>query len=185
MLGLISPDVYSEPDELQYEETVTCPIVDPWRTLDFLSQHKDNPWREQKRRERLTRNKIVMLRHFILSSCTVLTSYCRLLHIKAFYQLWSKKGFLLPWFSLAYGWRWGRNLPTSPHRRLVNVPILCISSVGRTTHLLLFAFYASLGKLFFSHLKIFLGRNMLPSALPLCCNYLLWSQTVRQCVVLQ
>lgn len=48
--------------------------------------------------------------------------------------------------------------------------MLCVSSVGRTTHLLLFDLYASLGRLFFTHLKIFLRRNMLPSASPLCCN---------------
>lgn len=52
----------------------------------------------------------------------------------------------------------------------MNVPMLCVSSVGRTTHLLLFDLYASLGGLFFTHLKIFLRRNMLPSASPLCCN---------------
>lgn len=47
----------------------------------------------------------------------------------------------------------GVESPRVPHRRLANVPILCVSSVGRTAHLLLLAFYASLGRLFFLPLE--------------------------------
>lgn len=47
----------------------------------------------------------------------------------------------------------GVESPRVPHRRLANVPIMCVSSVGRTTHLLLLACYASLGRLFFLPLE--------------------------------
>lgn len=110
-----------------------------------------------------------MSRYFVLSSCAGLTFHCRLPKLRP--SLSSGEGRISPTLILPSRWLWwGRNLPTSPHRRLVNVPMLCVSSVGRTTHLLLFDLYASLGRLFFTHLKIFLRRNMLPSASPLCCN---------------
>lgn len=47
----------------------------------------------------------------------------------------------------------GVESPRVPHRQLANVPIMCVSSVGRTTHLLLLACYASLGRLFFLPLE--------------------------------
>lgn len=108
----------------------TCPIVEPWRTLKIsIHSTKTTPQSEQKRRERPTRNITVISGHFVLNSYTELTLPCQILQIKAFYQLWGRKGFFLPWFSIAYGWGWGRNPPTSPHRRLANVPMACISSI--------------------------------------------------------
>lgn len=69
-----------------------------------------------------------------------------------------RKGFSYPSSPLAYGLRWGVGGVESlriPHRRLANVPIVCISSVGRTAPLLLSAFYASGGggRLFFLPLE--------------------------------
>lgn len=170
----LHPAVHQQPNSsVKKQFNITYPIVAPWRTPGISTYStKITPQSEQKRRERPARKTTGVSRHFSLtavpSSHHVVISKCR-----PSLSVMEKGRFLLPRFSLAYGWRWGRNLPTSPHRRLVNVPIVCISSVGRTTHLLLFAFYASLRKLFFSRLKIFLGRNMLPSAIPRCCNCLL------------
>lgn len=109
--------------------------------------------------------------HFMPRPYPRLTWCCHLLHIKTSSLEW-RKNFSYP--VLPGIWRQvGVGSPHIPHRRLANVPIVCISSVGRTTHLLLLDSYASWGRLFFSHLKTFLGRNMLPSAMPLCCNCLL------------
>lgn len=166
------------------QSDIPGPSAHPWRRLK-ISFHsiKVTPWREQER-ERLASRMTALLKHFIFNDFLRAHLNCRLLHIKSSSQLWRKKEFLLPWFSLAYGWRWGRNLPTS-HTDCLWMYRSCAFPLLDEQLIFYSAFYASLGRLFFFHLKIFLGRNMLPSAMPLCCNYILWSQTVRQHVVPQ
>lgn len=136
--------------------------------LPFAAQRQ--PLKVSKKgRERLTRYITVVSWHFALSSCAKPALHCHLPKLRP--SISFGEGRISPTLILPNIWLWwGRNLPTSPHRRLVNVPMVCVSSVGRKTHLLLLDSYASLGRLFFTHLKIFLRRNMLPSASPLCCN---------------
>lgn len=59
--------------------------------------------------------------HVLLSSCPN----------SGFLSVSGKEGFLLPGFSPAYGWGRGRNLPAAPHRQLVKVLTVCVSSVGQ------------------------------------------------------
>lgn len=101
---------------------------------DLYSQHRDSPSKGR----RPPRNLPVGSGHLVLSSHTELTFHCHLLQMQAFSGLWRRRGFLLPGFSLAYGWGWGPNLPTSPHRRLVNAPTTSISSVGQPSFTLWF-----------------------------------------------
>lgn len=118
---------------MECKETVRHYLSHCWAlkdTQDLHSQHTDNnPSKWAKRR--LAGDVTVVSRHLILGRSAELSLHCCLLQIKAFCRLWGRKRFLLPGFSLAYGWGCGRNLPTSPHRRLVNVPMVCVSSIGQ------------------------------------------------------
>ena len=117
---------------IKKQSDTTCRIVEPWRTLKIsIHSTQTTPPSEQKKRRSLARDVTVVSRHLILSRSAELSLHCCLLQIKAFCRLWGRKRFLLPGFSLAYGWGCGRNLPTSPHRQLVNVPMVCTSSIGQ------------------------------------------------------
>lgn len=142
-------------------------------TSNCHPQHRGNqPLKGSHRERRDARCTAVLSRHSTPTAFSGFTYHCRLFHMKASSQEWRKKGFLLPRLSPAYGLRWGWILPAFHTDGLRMFPSCAFPLLDEQL-----IFYSLLsmpvwGGCFFSHLRLFLGRSMLPSAMPLCCNYL-------------